>query len=217
MSSIVSLSEDLVDLVDRVKGFMPEAEGIALHAAAQSYFTGGVGVEIGSYCGKSSVYLGDAARLRESTLVTIDHHRGSEEHQAGWEYHDPSLVGADGRFDTVGELRHTLAEAELEDVVVPIIGRSARIATWWNTELDLVFIDGGHTEEAARADYEGWARWVRVGGGLIIHDVFLTEDEGGQAPHRIFRAALDSGEFAEAAEAGSLRVLERIKPSPSNG
>ncbi|MGJ3509227.1 class I SAM-dependent methyltransferase [Enemella sp. A6] len=211
MSSIVTLPEGLADLVARVKGFMPESEGAALHRAAQSYFTGGLGVEIGTYCGKSSVYLGHAARLRSSTLITIDHHRGSEEHQVGWEYHDPSLVGADGRFDTVGELRRTLADAGLEDVVTPIIARSASVARWWNTELDLVFIDGSHTDEAARTDYAGWAPWVRVGGALIIHDVYLTEAEGGQAPHRIYRAALESGEFTETDATGSLRVLERIK------
>lgn len=214
MSEVMDFPNDLAALVAQVKGFLPKIEGLALHAAARQYFTGGVGVEIGTYCGKSSVYLGDAARQTSSTVVTVDHHRGSEEHQVGWEYHDASLVDADGRFDTVGQLRRTLADAGLEDVIVPIIGRSAQVARWWRTPLDFVFIDGGHTDEAAQADYRGWAPWVRLGGGLFIHDVFPDPAEGGQAPYRIYRAALDSGEFIERSVTDSLRILERVSARP---
>lgn len=208
--SLTEFPPRLATLVEQVKGFLPAAEGKALYAAAQQYFTpGGVAVEIGTYCGKSSVYLGAAAQVMGATLITVDHHRGSEEHQAGWEYHDPSLVGDDGRFDTVGQLRRTLADADLEDVVTPIIGRSAQVAQWWSTTVDFVFIDGGHTETAAQADFRGWAPWVRLGGGLFIHDVFPDPADGGQAPFHIYRQALDSGEFAERGVTDSLRILER--------
>jgi predicted O-methyltransferase YrrM len=168
-------------------------------------------VEIGSYCGKSTLYLGHSAQVRGSTLVTIDHHRGSEEHQVGWEYHDASLVDpAVGRLDTLPALRATLAASGLEDVVVTMVGRSAAIARWWRTPLDLVFIDGGHTDAAAQADFAGWSAHVRVGGVLLIHDVFPDPAYGGQAPYRIYRAALDGGAFAERSVTGSLRVLERV-------
>jgi len=206
-----ALPAELASIVDSVRGFMPADEGAALHAAAIEALTGGVAVEIGSYCGKSTVYLGDAARRTGSTVVTVDHHRGSEEHQVGWEYHDPSLADADGRLDTLPALRATLDAAGLEDQVVIVVGRSAAIARWWTTPLDLVFIDGGHTDQAAQADYHGWARHVRVGGSLLIHDVFADPDDGGQAPFRIFRAALESGRFVQASATGSLRVLRRVR------
>ena len=211
MPGLVTFPPELADLVERVKGFMPADEGLALHAAAQQFVRGGVAVEIGSYCGKSTVYLGHAARQSGGTVVTIDHHRGSEEHQVGWEYHDTSLVGDDGRFDTLPLLRRTLADAQMEDVVTPLVGRSVDVARWWRTPVDLVFVDGGHTDEHARNDLHGWAPWVKVGGALVIHDVFPDPADGGQAPYRIYREALGSGEFAEVSVTGSMRVLERTR------
>ena len=143
-------------------------------------------------------------------VVTVDHHRGSEEHQPGWEYHDPGLVDpAAGRLDTLPRLRATLAAAGVEDDVVVVVGRSAEVARLWRTPLGMVFIDGGHTDAAAVTDYEGWAPWVAPGGVLAIHDVFPDPADGGQAPYRIYQRALKSGAFTEVPGAGSLRLLER--------
>lgn len=203
--------DDLARLVAETKGFMPEDEGLALHAAALEHCTGGVSVEIGTYCGKSTIYLGHAASVRDSSVVSIDHHRGSEEQQPGWEYHDESTVDPElGLMDTLPFARRTIAAAGLEDVVALMVGRSRLIARWWETPVDLVFIDGGHTDEAAQADLRGWAPRVRLGGALVIHDVFPDPADGGQAPYRIYRQALDSGEFIEKSVTGSLRVLQRV-------
>jgi predicted O-methyltransferase YrrM len=201
---------ELAALVAAVRGFMPVEEGLALHAAALDALDGGgLGVEIGTYCGKSTVYLGHAAAATGGHVVTVDHHRGSEEHQAGWEYHDPDLVDATGRLDTLPVLRATLAAAGIEEVVTPVVGRSATVARWWGHPIDFLFVDGGHTDEAARADYRGWAPHVRSGGTLVIHDVFPDPADGGQAPYRIYRAAIDEGGFTETSVTGSLRVLRR--------
>ena len=191
-------------------GFMPAAEGLALFDAAARYAPRGPVAEIGSYCGKSTIYLAAAASATGQLVVTVDHHRGSEEHQPGWEYHDPRLVDpATGRLDTLPRLRATLAAAGLEDHVVVVVGRSAEVARLWRTPLGLLFIDGGHTDQAAVTDYEGWAPWVARGGVLAIHDVFTDPAEGGQAPYRIYQRALVSGAFTEAGREGSLRLLER--------
>lgn len=200
----------LLELADRVTGFMPADEGRALHDAAVRYFDRGVGVEIGTYCGKSTVLLGAAARARGGVLYTVDHHHGSEEHQPGWEYHDTSLVDkSTGRFDTLPALRRTLDEAGLDDNVVAVVGKSTVVATGWRTPLQLLFIDGGHSEAAAHEDFEGWAQWVTVGGALIIHDVFPDPRDGGRAPYQIYCRALESREFRQVSATGSLRVLER--------
>jgi len=209
-SLVAAFPDQLAQLAEQVKGFMPPHEGLALHAAALSFLTpGGLAVEIGSYCGKSSIYLGHAAAVTGARLITIDHHRGSEEHQVGWEYHDTSLADAAGRLDTLPALRATLAAAGLEDVVTPVVGRSADVAAWWRTPVDLLFIDGSHTDEFAQADYAGWSPWVRPGGALVIHDVFPDPADGGQAPYRIYRKALDSNDFSESSVTGTLRVLTR--------
>jgi predicted O-methyltransferase YrrM len=191
-------------------GFMPEAEGLALYEAGLTGGKVGPLLEIGSYCGKSAIYLGSAARERNTVLYSIDHHRGSEEHQVGEEYHDPRLVDADGNVDTFPEFRRTITSAGLDDVVVPIVAESVTVARGWDTPLGLLFIDGGHSEAAARADLEAWGSFVAEGGVLVIHDVFPNPADGGRPPFLIYRQALESGRFVEVGAEGSLRVLERV-------
>jgi MMP 1-O-methyltransferase len=192
-----------------VKGFMPEAEGEALYAAAMAAPPGPM-LEVGSYCGKSAVYLGVAARARGGLVFTIDHHRGSEELQPGWEHHDPETWDARaGAIDTLPFLRETLRRAGLETCVVPMVGQSAAIAAVWATPLALVFIDGGHGMEPALADYRGWSAHVMPGGLLAIHDVFPDPKDGGRPPYEIYKLALQSGRFFEVSATGSLRVLKR--------
>jgi predicted O-methyltransferase YrrM len=210
-------AERLFALSGQVTGFMPADEGRALYDAALRYLDSGAGVEIGTYCGKSTLLLGAAAQQRDSVLFTIDHHHGSEEHQRGWEYHDTSMVDeVTGRFDTLPTLRRTLDAADLDDHVVAVVGKSTTVARSWRTPLQMVFIDGGHSEAAARADFDGWARWVIVGGALVIHDVFPDPRDGGQAPYQIFRRAIDSGQFREVSVTGSLRVLARVVGAPGD-
>ena len=201
---------ELLRAAEAATGFMPAAEGLALFRTAARYAGRGPVLEVGSYCGKSTIYLAAAAREADQPVITVDHHRGSEENQPGWEYHDPRLVDpAAGRLDTLPWLRATLAAAGLEDDVVVVVGRSAAVARLWRTPLGMLFIDGGHTDQAAVSDYEGWAPWVAPGGVLAIHDVFGDPAEGGQAPHRIYQRALKSGAFTEVPGEGSLRLLER--------
>jgi MMP 1-O-methyltransferase len=202
---------ELFQLADRVTGFMPADEGQALYDAGMRYLDHGVGVEIGTYCGKSTMLLGAAALARGSVLYTVDHHHGSEEHQPGWEYHDTSLVDAvSGRFDTLPTLRRTLDDAGLDDNVVAVVGKSTVVARGWRAPLQLLFIDGGHSEAAAQQDFDGWAQWVSFGGALIIHDVFPDPRDGGQAPYQIFCRAVQSGAFVERSVTGSMRLLERV-------
>jgi len=192
------------------KGFMPDDEGLLLHRYALERLPHGPALEVGTYCGKSAIYLGAAAREVGGTVVTVDHHRGSEENQAGWEHHDPTLVDPElGLMDTLPVFRATLARAGLEQHVVAVVGRSTVVAALWNTPLALLFIDGGHAEEHAQNDYSGWARWLMPGGLLVIHDVFPDPAEGGQPPYHVFLRALESGCFGEVEALGSMRVLRR--------
>lgn len=189
-------------------GFMPESEGLALHEAGLRAGRVGPLLEIGSYCGRSAVYLGDAAEATGSLLFALDHHRGSEEHQPGEAHHDRRLTDAGGRVDTLPEFRRTIARAKLEPVVVALVGWSALVAVEWRTPLALLLIDGGHSEAAAAADYASWAPRLRAGGLLCLHDVFADPADGGQAPFHVYRRALAAG-YRELAHEGSLRVLEK--------
>ncbi len=107
---------------EAARGFMPADEGDALYEAAASVSVDGPLLEVGTYCGKSTIYLAAAARERGTVVVTIDHHRGSEEHQVGEEYHDPDLLDTStGRVDSLPELRRTLHAAGLEQTSVAIV------------------------------------------------------------------------------------------------
>ncbi len=196
---------------EAARGFMPKDEGVALWRAALDAPAGTM-LEIGSYCGKSACYIGAAVRRRgDSTLFCVDHHRGSEENQAGWEHHEPDLVDpVTGRMDTLPVFRRTVFDAGLEEVVVAVVGDGPRVAGSWSTPLSLLFIDGGHGAEPARLDYELWTPHVAEGGLLAIHDVFADPAAGGRPPYeQIYLPALASGRFAELWSVGSLRVLQR--------
>src|SRR4051812_32220439 len=190
---------------------MPDDEGRALYRAGMVAASelGRPMLEVGTYCGKSAVYLGAAARAASTVLFTVDHHRGSEENQAGWKHHDPDLVDArTGKMDTLPFFRRTMAEAGLEDVVVGVVGYSAPVARAWATPLSFLFIDGGHAIDVAMADYLGWSRHVVPGGTLAIHDVFEREEDGGQAPFEVWKRAV-SDAFEPIETTGSLRTLRR--------
>ena len=195
-----------------VKGFMPSDEGALLYRWALEQLPQGPALEVGTYAGKSAIYLGAAAARVGGTVFTVDHHRGSEENQAGWEHHDPATVDPEfGLMDTLGMFRKNIARAGLEDRVVAIVGASATVARWWRTPLSLLFIDGGHGVEPAGADYRSWTPWVATGGVLIIHDVFPDPADGGRPPYeQIYLPALESGIFDEVEALGSMRVLRRV-------
>jgi predicted O-methyltransferase YrrM len=195
---------------DHIKGFLDPEEGQALYLAALTAGLLGPVVEIGAYCGKSALYLGAACKKIGATLFSIDHHRGSEENQPGWDYHDPDLWdGQAGSLDTLPHFRRTIRQADLEDTVIAIVGRSQTVAAAWGHEIGMLFIDGGHSMPAALADYRGWATKLATGGTLAIHDVFPNPEDGGRPPFEIYQLACQSGLFEPAAATKSLRLLTR--------
>ncbi len=197
-------------IADRVKGFLDPAEGQRLYELAATAASLGPCLEIGSYCGKSALYLGQACKEKGAVLFSVDHHRGSEEQQPGEEYFDPALFDVRGfAMDTFGPFRRTLQMAGLEDTVVPIVSPSTLAARAWATPLSLVFIDGGHAYETVRSDYECWAGHIVPGGFLLIHDIFKDPAAGGQAPYQVYQLAAASGSFKQLPMTGTLGVLQR--------
>ena len=202
---------DLPADIDAIKGFLAPDEAQALYDSALLAACEGPVLEIGSYCGKSTIYIGLACRAHNSTLFALDHHRGSEEHQLGEMFHDPDLYDAgEAIVDTFHEFRRNIRKAGLEEVVVPIVAGSEAAARQWQTPLSMVFIDGGHSLEAALMDYRCWMPHLRRGGVLAIHDIFANAYEGGQAPYAIYRMALASGLFESLGQVNSLGLLRRL-------
>jgi MMP 1-O-methyltransferase len=212
---LVSLTGQRRELALATKGFMPADEGDALWEAAVAAATvvaDAPMLEVGSYCGRSTVWLGDAAERSGRVLFAVDHHRGSEENQAGWEHHDTEVVDQrTGRMDTLPFFRASMYDGHLEDSVIALVGRSPLVAVVWTTPLSFLFIDGGHGEEPARLDFEGWTPHVAPGGTLAIHDVFPDPADGGRPPYeQIYLPAIESGRFELTSTTGSLRVLRAL-------
>ena len=210
-----ALAEPRRALALATKGFMPPEEGDALWQAAveaASVVADLPFLEVGSYCGRSTIWLGDAAERSGRLLYALDHHRGSVENQAGWEHHDPGVVDLrTGEMDTLPFFRAAIHDACLEESVAALVGFSPIVAAAWSTPLAFLFIDGGHGEQPARLDYDGWTGHVAPGGTLAIHDVFPDPADGGRPPYeQIFLPAVESGRFEPIGEVGSLRVLRRV-------
>ncbi|MGD9972759.1 MAG: class I SAM-dependent methyltransferase [Desulfatirhabdiaceae bacterium] len=198
------------EIICSVKGFMDPEEGMRLYSLACEASTRGPCLEIGSYCGKSALYIGFACRSNNNTLYSIDHHRGSEEQQPGEEYFDPGLMDpVTLKIDTFRHFRQTITLAGLEETVVPIVSDSKTVARDWTTPLGMVFIDGGHAYESVLADYTLWSRHVMPGGYLVFHDIFTDPAKGGLAPWRVYtRACADAG-YTECDMTKTLGVLKR--------
>ena len=198
--------------INKVKGFLDPKEGDALYSYAKQYSIGGSCLEIGSYCGKSAVYLGMAVKENGQKLYSVDHHKGSEEQQPGEEYFDPDLKSKDGDgIDTLPFFLDTIEKSKLQSFVIPIVSTSEEANEDLDINFDMIFIDGGHSEEAAQKDYDLWTDRINIGGILAIHDVFPNPKDGGRPPYNIYIKALESGNFEELEVVKSLRLLRKIK------
>ena len=198
--------------INKVKGFMDPSEGNALYSYAKEFTSKGDALEIGSYCGKSAVYIGSAVKENKRKLYSIDHHKGSEEQQPGEEYFDPDLINKKGDgIDTLPFFLKTIKDSSLEGYVMPIVSSSEEAYEDLKINFNMIFIDGGHSEEAAQNDYRLWSEKLNIDGLLAIHDVFPNPGDGGRPPHNIFLKALESGKFEEIEMVKSLALLKKIK------
>jgi predicted O-methyltransferase YrrM len=208
MSDVPDIS-DILAIATATKGFLPDDEAAALRDAA-ARARPGLWLEIGTYCGKSTLHLAGVARERHAQLVTLDHHRGSEENQPGWQWHDSSLVDPHtGRLETLPALRRALFDAGLEQSVSVLVARTEQVARWWSSPLEFLFLDGNHTEAVAQHDYAAFAPHVVEGGLLAVHDVFADPADGGQAPWHVVQRALADGAYVAESQHGSLQILRR--------
>ena len=196
--------------IDKVKGFLDPIEGEALYSYAKQYTLNGDALEIGSYCGKSAVYIGSAVKKNNQKLYSIDHHKGSEEQQPGEQFFDPDLINKEGNgIDTLPYFLETISSSGLEKTVIPIVSSSEEAYQDLKIKFDMVFIDGGHSEETAQNDYRLWSKRLRPGGLLAIHDVFPNPEDGGRPPYNIYLKAIESGNFKEIEMIKSLSLLRK--------
>ncbi len=198
------------DVWEKIKGFMAKEEAVRLYQVCLEASKNGPVVEIGSYCGKSAYIIGSACKLNASILYSIDHHKGSEEQQKGEQYFDPELYDSLlSRVNTLPFFQKIICQESLENTVVPVVASSSIAGKSWATPISMLFIDGGHSFDAAHNDYLTWACHIQPSGFLVIHDIFLDPQKGGQAPRQVYNIALESGNYQELEMTQTLGILKR--------
>lgn len=206
------MREQVKQLALSVKGFLSPAEGMCLYELALNSSKRAPCLEIGSYCGKSAIFLAEACRISgRNPLICVDHHRGSVEQQPGQAYFDPGLYDeGQGVVDTLGWFMQNIRLAGLTDWVIPIVAHSELIGRYWKTKsLSLIFIDGSHVEADVMKDYSVWSPCLIRGGYLCFHDLFSDPTQGGLAPYHVFQFALKSRKWHFVRQVETLGILKR--------
>ena len=194
-----------------VKGFLSDKEAKKLQELFLNVHHLGAVLEIGTYCGKSTLNFAHVAKKINGLVYTVDHHTGSEEHQLGEEYHDEDLYDERiEKFNTLPEFLKNLRSSNLDNFIIPIISKSSDASETFSELISLLFIDGGHSLEAALSDYNSWKDKICSGGLLVIHDVFPNPKDGGRPPFEIYSKAQKSKQFEDLGIYETLGILKKI-------
>ena len=194
-----------------VKGFLSDKEAKKLQELYLNVHHLGSVLEIGTYCGKSTLNFALIAKKIGGLIYTVDHHTGSEEHQLGEEYHDEDLYDKRlKKFNTLPEFLKNLRSSNLDNFIIPIISKSSDASETFSELISLLFIDGGHSIEAALSDYNSWKDKICSGGLLVIHDVFPNPQDGGRPPFEIYSKARKSKQFEDFGIYETLGILKKI-------
>jgi len=194
-----------------VKGFLNDKEAKKLQELFLNVHHLGAVLEIGTYCGKSTLNFAHVAKKINGLVFTVDHHTGSEEHQLGEEYHDEDLFDKRlNKFNTLPEFLKNIRSSNLGQFIIPLINKSSKASETFSELISMLFIDGGHSSEAAFSDYNSWKDKISSGGLLVIHDVFPNPEDGGRPPFEIYSAAQKSKEFDDLGIYETLGILKKI-------
>jgi len=194
-----------------VKGFLSDKEAKKLQELFLNVHHLGAVLEIGTYCGKSTLNFAHVAKKINGLVFTVDHHTGSEEHQLGEEYHDEDLFDKRlNKFNTLPEFLKNIRSSNLGQFIIPLINKSSEASETFSELISMLFIDGGHSSEAAFSDYNSWKDKISSGGLLVIHDVFPNPKDGGRPPFEIYSAAQKSKEFDDLGIYETLGILKKI-------
>lgn len=124
-------------------------------------------LEVGAWLGLSTVTMAKVAHL----VVSVDHHKGSPEHQAGQPCHDPTLVNQFGEVDTLPQFRGNLRRNDVRDRVIVVVSSFEEIGPLLAPQsFDLIFIDGAHDSGTVLTHAELADDLLAAGGQIAFHD-----------------------------------------------
>jgi predicted O-methyltransferase YrrM len=177
--------------LETIEGWLTANEARCLYDAAQAARLGLV--EIGSYRGKSTVALALGARDgQQAPFWAIDPHAPFDAGGA-WDF---------GPADRAALLRNLLGCGVAEDVQIVMLPSLAAACGWWQP-IDLLFIDGDHSEAGTLADWRAWSPWLAAGGLALLHD---REQPGPAA----VLASLDMTRFERLVDVDGLARVRRL-------
>lgn len=198
------LTPEQVDaLVAEVDGWFGPLEGRLLYRLAAAADPAGCIVEIGSWHGRSTIWLAAGARSgRGARVVAIDPHSGTSLREEG--------------EDTERVLRANLERAGVSSQVDIVASTSAEAAAGWARPVSLLWVDGDHAFEAVKLDVELWEPHLIPGAAIALHDTFVLP-----GPERVVRRLITGSgryadiEYAETTTAarlcGGLGARERLR------
>jgi len=174
--------EQVKRLAGEIDGWLSDAEGELLYKLAKNVPKGQAIVEIGSWQGKSTVWLAKGTEAGQKNKVyAIDPHRGSGAHVS------------EGEEDTYPTFLVNLSKAGVINRVVPLVMTSSEAAQYWQGSVGLLWIDGSHEYEHVKRDFLLWKQYLLPGSMVALHDCDKEEYPG---PARVAEEYLvNSDEF----------------------
>ncbi|MBL0927156.1 MAG: class I SAM-dependent methyltransferase [Phycisphaerales bacterium] len=200
-----SMFADTFQRVQPVQGFLNPLEGFALFLLAAEGDGVGEVVEIGSFMGLSTCWLAAGSRSAGREKITaIDHFKGSPEHQKGGTHEIEAIVREGSTYQA---FLNNLRGVGVHGWVQPIVAGSERAAADWKKPIRLLFIDGDHSYEASKKDFEVWSPHIVPNGLIAFHDVGPWE-----GVTRFYQELAQNagGKWRECLAMQSLRVIQRI-------
>lgn len=198
-----AISDDRARLADQTKGWLFPDEGPFLRSLALR--CSGPYLEVGSYCGKSTIWIGDSAEANGTVLFAVDHHQGSPEMAPDRDCHDPEMVDGDGAHDTLLAFRRTIRAACLTNTIIPVVAATATIGPLWALPVGFVFIDAAHDYAGCKLDSNTWLSRLTIGGLAAFHDTTIP------AIAQVVDEAAASSRFDEIEGCHTIRVLQRVQ------
>jgi predicted O-methyltransferase YrrM len=187
-------ADQVAAIAGQIEGWLSEPQGRALYAAAAACSGRGAIVEIGSWKGRSTVWLAHGAAVAGQKVLAIDPHVGSRE-----DPHERTLDAFLANLERAG------AAASVE----PLVMTSAEAVRRIDGPVELLFVDGDHSPEGARSDADRWLPRVMEGGTVMFHDVATS---GYSGPRRVFQQRIcRSRQFHRIRRVGSMAIAERTR------
>src|SRR5882762_1947561 len=161
--------EDVQSKVEAIPGYLVPGQEEFLFEKVRSLPIDATIVEIGSYCGRSTVAMGYACSGTARRIYCIDPWEQDE-----WK--DRPTKTLDGSFTRWSE---SVRSNGLQEHVSALRGRSDDVLQHWKQLaegrlVDFVFIDGSHEYLDVLRDFELSFPLVRPGGWVAFHDVVET-------------------------------------------